>query len=236
MQNRQAQLEAFLPHMANFLASIPHGISALVVVEQSQDGRKFNRGQLLNAGFRLAQELLPNLSSFIMHDVDLLPSLDMRRVYANPPPEGCAVHLASVWPKYSYDTFIGGVLAFRPTDFQLVNGFPNDYWGWGLEDDQLALRMAQCQVRTLRVRIGNFVDLDPVSMKAVLESGRREELQRHLPWYNTEMFRQSRLELDKAWEGNGLRDLCFERLSECDPLHVQPPGRFQTEQLSLIHI
>lgn len=42
--------------------------------------------------------------------------------------------------KYSYANFIGGVLSFRPGDFRRVNGYPNNYWGWGLEDDQLGLR------------------------------------------------------------------------------------------------
>ena len=48
-------------------------------------------------GFTLAEQLLP-LSAFIMHDVDLLPSDEMQKVYERPPPQGCAVHLASVWP------------------------------------------------------------------------------------------------------------------------------------------
>ena len=38
-----------------------------------------------------------------------------------------------------YD-FLGGVTAFHPADFEACNGYPNDYWGWGMEDDQLHLR------------------------------------------------------------------------------------------------
>ncbi|CAE8600565.1 unnamed protein product [Polarella glacialis] len=214
LQDRQAQLQRFVLHMEAFLSSIPNCQAAIVVVEQSQDGRKFNRGQLLNVGFHLAREILPRLTSFITHDVDLLPSSDMRPVYANPPPEGSAVHLAAVWSKYSDlgSPFIGGVLAFGPADFERINGFPNDYWGWGLEDDQLGLRMARNHVRPLRVRVGSFEDLDPINMKGVLERGRREEVQQHLPWYNSEMFRQGGLSLDKDWSSNGLSNLSFETL------------------------
>merc|ERR1719343_1554616 len=116
----------------------------------------------------------------------------MRPVYAQAPPEGCAAHLASVWPQYSYATFIGGVLAFRPEDFERANGYPNNYWGWGLEDDQLALRMSHCSIRTIRLRegAGTFTDLDPVNMKGVLERGKKDEVQQHLPWFNIEMFRR----------------------------------------------
>merc|ERR1719343_597640 len=101
----------------------------------------------------------------------------MRPVYAQAPPEGCAAHLASVWPQYSYATFIGGVLAFRPEDFRKLNGYPNNYWGWGLEDDQLALRMAHCRVKTLRVKRGSYIDLDPVNMKGFLDRGKKDEIQ-----------------------------------------------------------
>ena len=212
LQDRVTQLRRFLPHMAAFLGGACRW--RVVVVQQSQDGRKFNRGMLLNVGFRLAQQLLPDLGAAIMHDVDLLPSKDMLAVYVRPPPESCAVHLASVWSmlsskellmngffvshllgtdswprvdrlrplslaclplrKYSYASFIGGVLSLRPDDFERMNGYPNNYWGWGLEDDQLALRMAHHGVRTLRVRAGSFEDLDPVNMKEVLEGGRSQ--------------------------------------------------------------
>ena len=46
-QDRSAQLKAFEQHMTAFLKG---GRFVIIVVRQSQDGRKFNRGQLLNAG------------------------------------------------------------------------------------------------------------------------------------------------------------------------------------------
>eukprot|EP00927_Polykrikos_kofoidii_P032788 TRINITY_DN27819_c0_g1_i1.p1 TRINITY_DN27819_c0_g1~~TRINITY_DN27819_c0_g1_i1.p1 ORF type:complete len:372 (+),score=48.32 TRINITY_DN27819_c0_g1_i1:75-1118(+) len=211
LQDRQAQLQRFLGHMEVFLASLPGFCSALVlVVEQMQDGRRFNRGQLLNVGFRIAQKALPSLDFFIMHDVDLLPSKDMSLSYASPPvAAGAAIHLASVWPKYKYDTFIGGVLAFRPDDFERVNGYPNDYWGWGLEDDQLSLRMAHQKIQTVKVHTGSFDDLDPINMKSILDRGHRHEVKDHLPWYNPEMFRSGRLILDTNWFENGLSNLAY---------------------------
>ena len=55
-----------------------------------------------NPGFQLAEKLLPKFNAFIMHDVDLLPSEDMRQVYGRPPPDGYAVHLASVWESLDF--------------------------------------------------------------------------------------------------------------------------------------
>ena len=49
LQHRGEQLARFLPHMQRFLCGLEVPARVLVV-EQSQDGRKFNRGQLLNVG------------------------------------------------------------------------------------------------------------------------------------------------------------------------------------------
>ncbi|CAK0788212.1 unnamed protein product [Prorocentrum cordatum] len=204
-------------HMPPVMICIPPSLdppllAAPEVVEQTQDGQKFNRGQLLNVGLRLAQGALPGITSFITHDVDLLPSMDMRPAYAKPPPPGTAVHLASVWPKYTYPGFLGGVLSFRPEDFERANGYPNNYWGWGLEDDQLALRMSKCNIRTIRLRegIGTFIDLDEMNMKGVLDRGQGEEVRRHLPWYNAQLFQKGALLIDGDWQVNGLGDLDYE--------------------------
>ncbi|CAE6910311.1 sqv-3 [Symbiodinium sp. KB8] len=209
LQDRRRQLSRFLPHMKEFLAGVPH---AIVIVEQSQDGQKFNRGKLLNVGFKIAAEVLPTMEVFITHDVDLLPSRDMLPVYVRPPPESRAIHLASVWQKYTYKNFLGGVLSFRPSDFERINGFPNNYWGWGLEDDQLGLRMAHNGVRTLGVRLGEFEDLDPINMKSILERRDATEVRKHLPWYNANMFQCGELTLDPDWSTNGLRGLDFEQV------------------------
>lgn len=49
LQHRGEQLARFLPHMQRFLWTLEVPARVLVV-EQNQDGRKFNRGQLLNVG------------------------------------------------------------------------------------------------------------------------------------------------------------------------------------------
>eukprot|EP00913_Durusdinium_trenchii_P007494 g7043.t2 len=71
-------------------------------------------------------------------------------------------------------------------------------------------------IKPLRVRVGTFEDLDPINMKEILESGRSQpdRFKRHLPLYNSEMFRQSELRLDPDWPTNGLKNLRFKKLSE----------------------
>lgn len=72
-----------LEHLREFIQStwpnirsiIPN--SRLVIVEQDND-LKFNRGLLLNIGFR---EYMEDTDFFITHDVDLLPSKDIINDY-----------------------------------------------------------------------------------------------------------------------------------------------------------
>ena len=46
-QDRTAQLRMFIEHMVSFLIGARF---VIIVVQQANDGRKFNRGQLLNVG------------------------------------------------------------------------------------------------------------------------------------------------------------------------------------------
>ncbi len=36
-----------------------------------------------------------------------------------------------------YKQYFGGVSAMSKEQFQKINGFPNNYWGWGGEDDDI---------------------------------------------------------------------------------------------------
>jgi hypothetical protein len=45
--------------------------------------------------------------------------------------------------KLLYPTLFGGVSAFHIDGFVRANGFPNIYWGWGNEDDDMHLRVTK---------------------------------------------------------------------------------------------
>lgn len=67
----------------------------LFIIEQSDDGRKFNRGKLLNIGFDLAAK--EGFETFVFHDVDLIPSPDLVPHYTQRPEK--PVHIARVWAR-----------------------------------------------------------------------------------------------------------------------------------------
>lgn len=155
-QNRGEQLKRFIAHMPAFLASAPvvPPLAAyhVLIVEQSSDGYKFNRGKLLNIGYHLAidsgrrgQVGLPegaHFNAFCFHDVDLLPGPPLGPWYARSPTPR-PVHIGSAWARYPYDHYVGGILTLDEDAVKATNGFPNDFWGWGGEDDELSTRLRE---------------------------------------------------------------------------------------------
>lgn len=53
-------------------------------------------------------------------------------------------------PKY-----IGGAVAFSAEDFRKINGFPNTFWGWGGEDDEMYKRMTEVGRVSIRVALAH---------------------------------------------------------------------------------
>lgn len=107
----------------------------LIVVEQD-DAKAFNRGKLLNIGFKYAKKLKCNYVVF--HDVDMLPEA-VDYSYCDHP-----IHLAT--ERVDFDEYFGGVTLFPVEHFEKINGYSNDYWGWGFEDDDLLYR---CKVNNV---------------------------------------------------------------------------------------
>ena len=121
--------------MEDYLKDIEYEI---FIVEQSDD-KPFNRGKLLNVGFKSACD--KGCDYFVFHDVDMLPE-DVDYSYSDKP-----LHLATHLQEHDYETtffdYFGGVTMFTKEDFKTINGFSNEYWGWGFEDDDLLVRCVQ---------------------------------------------------------------------------------------------
>ena len=93
--DRAAHPEAFLQRGVPRIADA--GVQPVVVVVATQaDARPFNRGTLLNAGILWATEHA-GADQVWMHDVDLIPSPAVARLYHQTIPAGTAVHLGSCW-------------------------------------------------------------------------------------------------------------------------------------------
>ncbi|XP_071480736.1 beta-1,4-galactosyltransferase 5-like [Diadema antillarum] len=117
----------------------------------------FNRAMLMNVGFLEALNFT-DYDCFIFHDVDHIP-LDDRNYY------GCSRmprHFLSGSDRWNYrlpyDNFFGAVTGLSKGQIRLINGFPNVYWGWGGEDDEILKRVKDVGLEVSRVKgtVGHY--------------------------------------------------------------------------------
>nr|VFK19238.1 MAG: N-terminal region of glycosyl transferase group 7 [Candidatus Kentron sp. LPFa] len=203
-QDRQRQLEIFVHFMTDYLTLLgAYYDFHLIIVEQAKDGRKFNRGKLLNVGFRIAKA--HGYDYHIFHDIDLLPDNNLLGYYGFYPDN--PLHLAAVWKKYRHlPLFFGGVCSFAAEQFETLNGYPNDFWGWGGEDEELYHRIVDHDMVISRPTIGAFKELEHVDSKTLPD------------FVNRERF-QSIAEREGKSSNNGLSNLQIEQLYEPEKLH-----------------
>ena len=138
-RKRPTHLRKFRESISEYLKDYDY---ELIVVEQADD-LPFNRGKLLNIGFKTALRQQCDYVAF--HDVDMLP-IDVDYSYSEVP-----LHLATNFTNSKreiFNTYFGGVTLFPIELFKRVNGFSNEYWGWGFEDDDLLLRLTEQNVFT----------------------------------------------------------------------------------------
>jgi hypothetical protein len=180
-QKRSEQLADFVKFFKTFL----RGYNARIyVVEQSDDGKLFNRGMLLNVGFDIAKN--ENTSGahtiYIFHDVDLLPSDEVREHYTHVPYSGEVVHIAALWNRYGGKEYFGGITAFCEQDYEKINGYPNNYWGWGGEDDELRRRAQAVGLRIRKPNRGKITDLESMDFHQKNNYLKEKELKNNLKW------------------------------------------------------
>jgi len=135
-RNRESHLQIFLKHMHGFLQSqlLDYRI---VLVEQSPE-KQFNRAALFNIGF-LESRKISDFSCFIFHDVDLLPMNSANMYVCSSNPRHMSVAVSSFRFALPYPDIFGGVVAMTYDQFTTVNGFSNEYYGWGGEDDEIII-------------------------------------------------------------------------------------------------
>ncbi len=152
-RDRAEHLARLIPHLVTFFErdrlaqAIPYEIH---VVEQSAGGA-FNRGAIKNTGFAIARG---NADYVSFHDVDYLP------IWVDYSAVRCPTSLITwgVENSPAPSNALGGVLALPIADFERINGYSNDYAGWGYEDGDLRERIRRAGLAWER-RGGTFTAL-----------------------------------------------------------------------------
>ncbi len=142
----------------------------IYIIEQSDDGEKFNIGKLKNIGFEIAMKEKKKYDNIIFTDIDILPDSDLMEYYL----KGVKgfMELAVRGSRYRYRNklavdsdkkelpFLGSVLSCDSASFKKVNGYPNHYWGWGNEDVDLTLRIIEKGVKIYTPKKGEILDME----------------------------------------------------------------------------
>ncbi len=191
---RYNQMMKFIKYMPKYLNKLGKKFEYKIIIIEQSNEKKFNRGRLLNIGFLLCKH---KFNYFIFHDIDLIPNLDLLHFYGCYPSK--PIHLASIWDKYtkgSFSFYFGGVNSFNKQDFETINGYPNNYWGWGGEDDELYDRVSNSNLKVFIPNKGKYSEM----------KHNKPTNQQKLP-FNQKM----RLRLKhKDWKKNGLNNLKYE--------------------------
>lgn len=108
----------------------------------NQDGEEtFNRAKLLNVGYAEALKEY-DYECFIFSDVDLIPMDDRNTYKCFSQPRHLSVSMDKFGFRLPYNQYFGGVSSLSKEQYLKINGFPNNYWGWGGEDDDIFNRLS----------------------------------------------------------------------------------------------
>ncbi|KAG7458925.1 hypothetical protein MATL_G00225690 [Megalops atlanticus] len=101
----------------------------------------FNRAKLLNVGYVEALKEY-DYDCFVFSDVDLIPMDDRNTYKCYSQPRHLSVSMDKFGFKLPYFQYFGGVSSLSKEQYLKINGFPNNYWGWGGEDDDIYNRVS----------------------------------------------------------------------------------------------
>jgi len=145
-RDREKHLEGYLTNVVPLLRTHFPG-SHVAVIEQA--GTKiFNRGVLKNIGCHLFKD---KTTYVMMNDVDTHPlEQTVRDIYTK------AVDASEVLGIYTSEMgTLGGIIKLRAETMLKTNGFPNNYWGWGVEDRALQNRAELANIQKLTTILSN---------------------------------------------------------------------------------
>ena len=195
--------------MNNLLA--PYGKFHIFIVEQSDDGEKFNIGKLKNIGFEQAQlyEKKNNIifDNYVFSDVDMIPNYELVPYYFQTFDSPTALAIRGTRYQVFEGGFLGGVCAFTKTDFKKVNGYPNSYYGWGNEENSLLIRMVLNNLSLYYPKVGSVIDIEENNNHSQVTLNEKFKLLKN---------KKNNLQTEKmmndltTWQQNGLSNLNYD--------------------------
>ena len=137
-RNRETHMHEFIPKIGKYLKN--QNIDFQIYIIHQVDDKLFNRGATKNIGAKIAFE--EGCDYIVWHDIDMIPEEDGGADYSYPTeaPRHIATQISQMNYQLKYHEYFGGAVLFTKEQVEATNGYSNEYWDWGMEDDDLFWR------------------------------------------------------------------------------------------------
>ena len=135
-RNRELHLHEFIPKVGKYLKE--QGIDFCMYFCHQVDDKLFNRGATKNIAAKHAFE--DGCDYIVWHDIDMIPEDGADYSYPEKAPRHIATQIQQMDYELKYHEYFGGAVLFTKEQVEATNGYSNDYWDWGMEDDDLFWR------------------------------------------------------------------------------------------------
>ncbi len=206
VEDRTAQLDRFIKHFKQLCPQFPNNYFILVS-EQELPKKYFNRGQICNIGIRYFKSNVGTPSVLIIHDVDILPNQNMFKKYNLVSKSYCLMPIQSDTynTTYSYKLTTGSAVFLTTIDtYTRCNGYPNNYWGWGGEDNALDIRYRANKIK-LKYNNDPVDDFESIDTQRTTNAAKMAFLRKNK--IRNMMTRELLAGEKKTWRRNGYAQL-----------------------------
>ena len=135
-RNREEHLNEFIPKTGKYLKE--QGIEFHMYFCHQADDKLFNRGATKNIAAKVAFE--EGCDYVVFHDIDMIPEEGADYSYPTEGPRHIATKISQMNYQLKYHEYFGGAVVFTKEHLEKTNGYSNNYWDWGMEDDDLFWR------------------------------------------------------------------------------------------------
>ena len=139
-RNREEDLKKLLPTLRESLDFL--NLTPFFIVSEQTNDQPFNKGSVFNAGFKEGLRFKKS-NYWILHDVDIFEKTPGLLNYCQ------ADGVSSVFTHDINTCPGGGITCINEESFKKINGFTNQFWHWGLEDNDFKQRVVASEVPIL---------------------------------------------------------------------------------------
>ena len=132
-RDRELHLHEFIPKVKKHLTE--KGIDFEMYFGHQVDDKLFNRGAMKNIA---AEHAFKDGCDYIVwHDIDMIPESNVNYAFPDKNPIHLATNISQMGWGLKYHEYFGGAVLFSKEQAERTNGYSNNYWDWGMEDDDL---------------------------------------------------------------------------------------------------